>query len=101
MLQYHGRSDRHSQIICWGILFDLMLTSDLLRWHVESGKVVFGINHTLRSFSPEKKKRLDLVLCRPKAAPPPREGRIPCIHLWTSMASSSPPDSKSCWIACL
>ncbi|GAA1016767.1 hypothetical protein [Streptomyces thermogriseus] len=67
MLQYHGRSDRHSQIICWGILFDLMLTSDLLRWHVESGKVVFGINHTLRSFSPEKKKRLDLVLCRPKA----------------------------------
>lgn len=67
MLQYHGRSDRHGQLICWGILFDLMLTSDLLRWHVESGKVVFGINHTLRSFSPEKKKRLDLVLCRPKA----------------------------------
>ncbi|MEU8622059.1 hypothetical protein [Streptomyces sp. NPDC048623] len=73
MLQYHGRSDRHGQLICWGILFDLMLTSDLLRHHVESGKVVFGINHTLRSFSPEKKKRLDLVLCRPKAgAPAPR-----------------------------
>ncbi|WP_051857731.1 hypothetical protein [Streptomyces cellulosae] len=76
MLQYHGRSDRHGQLICWGILFDLMLTSDLLRSHVESGKVVFGINHTLRSFSPEKKKRLDLVLCRPKAgAPAPKKPR--------------------------
>ncbi|MFC9700330.1 hypothetical protein ACFTWD_06500 [Streptomyces sp. NPDC056943] len=67
MLQYHGRSDRHGQLICWGILFDLMLNSNVLRSHVEAGKVVFGINHTLRSFSPEKTKRLDLVLCRPKA----------------------------------
>ncbi|MFD7443297.1 hypothetical protein [Streptomyces sp. NPDC059909] len=76
MLQYHGRSDRHGQLICWGILFDMMLNSDVLRSHVEAGKVVFGINHTLRSFSPEKQKRLDLVLCRPKAgAPPPRRPR--------------------------
>ncbi|MFB7461399.1 hypothetical protein [Streptomyces sp. NPDC056188] len=76
MRQYHGRSDRHGQLICWGILFDLMLTSDLLRAHVEAGKVAFGINHTLRSFSPEKKKKLDLVLCRPKAgAPPPKKPR--------------------------
>ncbi|WP_406485019.1 hypothetical protein [Streptomyces microflavus] len=74
MLQYHGRSDRHGQLICWGILFDLMLHSHVLRSHVEAGKVVFGINHTLRSFSPEKRKRLDLVLCRPKAGalPPSR-----------------------------
>ncbi|MFH8587380.1 hypothetical protein ACSHWO_14610 [Streptomyces sp. HUAS TT3] len=76
MLQYHGRSDRHGQLICWGILFDLMLNSQVLRSHVEDGKVVFGINHTLTSFSPEKKKRLDLVLCRPKAgAPGPKKPR--------------------------
>ncbi|MFE9392956.1 hypothetical protein [Streptomyces sp. NPDC006784] len=76
MLQYHGRSDRHGQLICWGILFDLMLNSAVLRSHVEAGKVVFGINHTLRSFSPEKKKKLDLVLCRPKAgAPSPSKPR--------------------------
>lgn len=63
--QYHSRSDRHSKIACWGVLFDLLQTSDLLRAHVAEGKVVFGVNHVMRDFVNNKKKALDLVLCRP------------------------------------
>jgi hypothetical protein len=63
--QYHSRSDRHSKIACWGVLFDLLQTSELLRSHVVDGKVVFGVNHVMRDFVNNKKKALDLVLCRP------------------------------------
>ncbi|MGW7343340.1 hypothetical protein [Streptomyces sp. NPDC054854] len=64
-VQYHPRSDRHSKVACWGIMFDLMQTSGLLRSHVESGKVAFGINHKMVDFVNDKEKDLDLVLCRP------------------------------------
>lgn len=63
--QYHSRSDRHSKIACWGVAFDLLLTSALLRRHVEDGKVVLGINHELRDFGTGRKKNLDLVFARP------------------------------------
>jgi len=63
--QYHSRSDRHSKIACWGILFDMLQTSGLLRSHVAERKVVFGVNHEMRDFVHNKKKNLDLVLCRP------------------------------------
>lgn len=63
--QYHSRSDRHSKIACWGVLFDLLQTSELLRSHVADGKVVFGVNHVMRDFVNKKKKALDLVICRP------------------------------------
>ncbi|HMH94616.1 MAG TPA: hypothetical protein VK586_26470 [Streptosporangiaceae bacterium] len=63
--QYHSRSDRHSKIACWGVLFDLLQTSNLLRSHVADGTVVFGVNHVMRDFVNNKKKSLDLVLCRP------------------------------------
>jgi hypothetical protein len=63
--QYHSRSDRHSKIACWGVLFDLLQTSSLLRSHVADGAVVFGVNHVMRDFVNNKKKALDLVLCRP------------------------------------
>jgi hypothetical protein len=66
--QYHSRSDRHSKIACWGVLFDLLQTSALLRAHVADGKVVFGVNHVMRDFVNNKKKALDLVLCRPGEA---------------------------------
>ncbi|MFJ4583750.1 hypothetical protein [Streptomyces echinatus] len=74
MLQYHGRSDRHSKLACWGILFDLLRSSSVLRSQVESGEVVFGVNHTMKSYAPEKSKKLDLVLCRPEfeQVPSPR-----------------------------
>jgi hypothetical protein len=67
--QYHSRSDRHSKVACWGIGLDLLSTSALLRRHVEDGKVVLGINHTMRDFGTGRKKDLDLVLARPEGDP--------------------------------
>jgi hypothetical protein len=61
--QYHSRSDHHSKVACWGILFDLLTVSPLLRRHVETGVVHFGINHEMRDFAHDRKKNLDLVLC--------------------------------------
>lgn len=63
--QYHSRGDRHSKVACWGVLFDLMRTSRHLKDHVSEGKVAFGINHQMRDFKQNRKKDLDLVLCRP------------------------------------
>lgn len=67
--QYHSRSDRHSKIACWGIALDLLTTSALLREHVAKGKVVLGVNHTMRDFATGRKKDLDLVVARPEGAP--------------------------------
>jgi hypothetical protein len=66
--QYHSRSDHHSKVACWGIVFDLMGACSLLRRHVEEGRVVFGINHEMRDFVHDRKKNLDLVLCTPSGA---------------------------------
>jgi hypothetical protein len=63
--QYHSRSDRHSKVGCWGVALDLMASSSLLRKHVEEGKVVVGVNHTMRDFATGRKKDLDLVIARP------------------------------------
>lgn len=63
--QYHPRSDHHSKVACWGILFDLLQQSKLLREHVASGRLVFGINHEMSDFRTGRKKDLDLVLGRP------------------------------------
>ena len=74
--QYHPQSDRHSKIACWGVLFDLLQTSALLRSHVAAGKVNFGVNHKMQDFEHNKTKRLDLVLCRPgEGAPAHRPAR--------------------------
>lgn len=66
--QYHSRSDHHSKVACWGIVFDLLQISPLLRRHVESGAVVFGINHEMKDFVHDRKKNLDLVLCTPSGS---------------------------------
>ena len=63
--QYHSRSDHHSKVACWGILFDLLLKTPLLQRHVEAGVVGFGINHEMRDFVHDRKKNLDLVICTP------------------------------------
>lgn len=63
--QYHSRSDHHSKVACWGIIFDLLATTPLLRRHVAAGAVCFGINHEMRDFVHDRKKNLDLVLCTP------------------------------------
>lgn len=75
--QYHSRSDRHSKVACWGILFDLLQTSGLLRAHVTDRKVFFGVNHTMRDFVHNKEKKLDLVLCRPESSSIANPGRRP------------------------
>src|SRR3990172_7302780 len=62
---YHSRSDHHSKVACWGIVFDLLRTSALLRRHVEAGKVAFGINVEMSDFRNDRKKDLDLVICQP------------------------------------
>ncbi|MGE0714629.1 MAG: hypothetical protein AB7P02_04225 [Alphaproteobacteria bacterium] len=66
--QYHSRSDHHSKVACWGIVFDLLRASSLLRRQVTSGIVSFGINHEMRDFVHDRKKNLDLVLCTPSRA---------------------------------
>jgi len=64
--QYHSRSDTHSKVACWGVMFDLLQHSEVLRRHVESGKVVFGINFEINDFVHHRKKNLDLVIARPQ-----------------------------------
>jgi hypothetical protein len=66
--QYHSRSDLHSKVACWGVLFDLLQQSALMRSHAKAGKIVFGINHELRDFATGRKKVLDLVIARPSGA---------------------------------
>jgi len=68
--QYHPQSDRHSKVACWAAFFDLLSTSALLRTHVTNGKVVFGVNHTMRDFKTRRKKDLDLVIARPGTQEP-------------------------------
>jgi hypothetical protein len=63
--QYHSRSDRHSTVGCWGVLFDLLHQSQLLQQHAQSGKVIFGVNFTMRDFGTGREKKLDLVIARP------------------------------------
>lgn len=67
--QYHSRSDHHSKVACWGVLFDLMITTPLLRRHIETGAICFGINHEMRDFVHDRKKDLDMVLCTPNGQP--------------------------------
>ena len=45
---------------------DLISTCPALASHVRDGKVGFGINHEMRDFRQDRKKNLDLVICRPE-----------------------------------
>jgi hypothetical protein len=65
--QYHSRSDSHSKVGCWGVLFDLLQQSRVLRGHAQQGKVIFGVNFEMRDFGTGRKKKLDLVIARPSA----------------------------------
>lgn len=70
--QYHSRSDRHSKIACWAILFDLLQHSKSLATHAAAGKVRFGINRQMRDFRNNRTKDLDLVISRPGPGVLPR-----------------------------
>ncbi len=69
--QYHSRSDRHSKVACWGVAFDLLLTSAVLREHAARGAVVLGVNQQMTDFATGRRKDLDLVVARPAAPPAP------------------------------
>ena len=66
--QYHSRSDHHSKVACWAVLFDLLQTSSLLQRHVADGKVAFGINRRINDWTSGRKKDLDLVVARSAGA---------------------------------
>lgn len=90
--QYHSRSDRHSKVACWGVLFDLLQTSSLLRQHVHDGKVVFGVNHEMGDFKNQRPKALDLVVARPGTAAPKQHKPITfasLINVWGILLSKS------------
>lgn len=73
--QYHSRSDRHSKITCWAVMFDLLRSCSTLRKQGATGEVGFGINHCMADFRADRKKDLDLVICRP-AAESSDKGRV-------------------------
>jgi hypothetical protein len=47
------------------VLFDLLSHSGLLREHVTTGKVVFGLDHEMHDYAANRSKNLDLVIARP------------------------------------
>jgi hypothetical protein len=73
---YHSRSDHHSKVACWVIVFDLLRSSLLLRRHVSERKVGFGINHEMRDFQQDRKKNLDLVICQPASGSRPGKSLV-------------------------
>lgn len=73
--QYHPRSDDHSKVACWSVLFDLLVHCEVLRAHAASGRIGFGINHEMRDFKNNRAKKLDLVVCTPGTESLQKRGR--------------------------
>ncbi len=65
--QYHSRSDTHSKIACWTVLFDLLTQCDIVREQARQGRLGFRINHVMVG---PINKTLDLVVT---VVPPTRE----------------------------
>lgn len=57
--QYHSRSDHHSKLACWVLLFDLLLECDALRRAASAGRIAFAVNHVMVG---PINKTLDLVV---------------------------------------
>jgi hypothetical protein len=57
--QYHSRSDSHSKVACWTLLFDLLLNCDVMRRAAKAKKIGFRINHVIVG---PISKTLDLVV---------------------------------------
>lgn len=73
--QYHSRSDRHSKVACWGIVYDLLSHCPVLVERIQQGKIGFGINHEMTDFRQDRKKRFDLVVCTPGGGKPKGSAR--------------------------
>jgi hypothetical protein len=87
--QYHSRSDLHSKVACWGVLFDLLRTSALLRAHAEEGKVVFGVNFEMRDYGTGRKKNLDLVVARSSSKPGQSKSLAHLARQWSIVLTPS------------
>jgi hypothetical protein len=70
--QYHSRSDSHSKIACWTVLFDLLSECDIIRRHAAEGRIGFAINHVMVG---PINKTLDLVITV-KSPTRPDAGRL-------------------------
>lgn len=70
--QYHSRSDRHSKVACWAVMFELLEHSATLRRHVQTGQVIFGVNQEIKDFRTGRSKNLDLVIATPGGDVNPR-----------------------------
>lgn len=68
--QYHSQSDRHGKVGCWGVAFDLLLHSPVMRQHAIDGKITIGVNHQMVDYSTGRKKDLDLVIAKPSGQSP-------------------------------
>lgn len=64
--QYNSRSDHHSKVACWAVLFDLLRESAVLANQAAAGDVVLGINFSITNFQSGRKKNLDLVVAKPE-----------------------------------
>jgi hypothetical protein len=73
--QYHSRSDRHSKVACWGIVFDLLRECRVVADDARQGQLAFGINHEMSDFKVDRRKNLDLVLCTPRGDAKPSDRR--------------------------
>jgi hypothetical protein len=62
--QYNSRSDHHSKVACWTVLFDLLLECDALRSAAGARRIGFGIN---RNMVGPINKKLDLVVTTPQS----------------------------------
>lgn len=65
--QYHSRSDHHSKLACWALMFDLLLECDVLRKAAADRRIAFAVNHVMVG---PINKTLDMVvtLADPKRA---------------------------------
>jgi hypothetical protein len=45
--QYHSRSNRHTKVASWAVLYDLLQHSPRLAEHATAGKIVFGIDQQM------------------------------------------------------
>lgn len=45
--QYHSRSDHHSKLACWALMFDLLQECDVLRKAAADGRIAFAVNHAM------------------------------------------------------
>jgi hypothetical protein len=92
--QYHSRSDHHSKVASWGLIFDLMQACPTLCRHIADGRVVFGINHEMRDFVQDRKKNLDLVICTPAPSALPQRSQSAFSHLVEDYGISLAPEEQ-------